>query len=292
MKPLLLTLTLAMAIATQKAGGKYNLISNWSQLPTGIEWGPVAGVATDGSGNVYAFRRAEVPVIEVDARGRFVRSFGDKMFSKPHGIRFDSRGSMWVTDQGPNNVVVKIDSQGRVEMTLGTKGQGGHGPAMFNGPTDVVVAPNGMIFVADGEFNHRIVKFSPDGKFIKQWGEKGSGPGQFLVPHALAMDSRGRIFVADRDNNRVQIFDQDGRFLEQWTQFGAPSGIYISNSDSLYVLSAAGTKGIFVGSARDGAVSEFIETTQNGLHLLAVDTNGSIYAAGLGGSGLLKFGNN
>jgi DNA-binding beta-propeller fold protein YncE len=295
MKPFMHVLALGAAVASLagagsvKAGEKYSLNGSWSQLPSGTEWGPVAGVATDAADNVFGFRRADAPVIEVDARGRFVRAFGDKMFSKPHGIRFDAKGSMWVTDQGPNNVVVKMDPKGQVTMTLGTRGQGGDGPDMFNGPTDVVVAQNGSIYVSDGEFNHRVVKFSPEGKFIRQWGEKGSGPGQFLVPHALAIDSRGRIFVADRDNNRLQIFDQDGKFLEQWTQFGAPSGIYISKSDMLYVLSASGKKGIFIASAGDGSLRDFIETTQNGLHLLAVAGKSNIYAAGLGGSGLLKF---
>jgi DNA-binding beta-propeller fold protein YncE len=196
---------------------------------------------------------------------------------------------MWVTDQGPNNLVQKLDSHGKVVLSLGKKGVGGDGPDTFNGPTDVVIAANGMIFVADGEFNHRVIKFSSAGKFVKQWGTKGDGPGQFLVPHALALDSRGRLFVADRDNKRIQIFDLDGTFLDQWTQFGSPSGIFITKNDTLYVLSASGKKGISIASARDGKVTDFIETPQNGLHLLAVDASGAIYAAGLGGSGLVKF---
>ena len=94
----------------------------------------------------------------------------------------------------------------------------GDGPTHFNGPTDVVVAANGNVFVSDGHetmSNNRIVKLAADGTFIKEWGGTGSEPGQFLVPHALALDSQGRLFVADRDNNRIQIFDQDGNFLER-----------------------------------------------------------------------------
>ena len=78
-------------------------------------------------------------------------------------------------------------------MTLGKAGVAGDGPDTFNRPCDVVTAPNGDIFVADGhggDSNARIVKFSKDGKFIKAWGRKGSGPGEFDTPHAIAMDSK------------------------------------------------------------------------------------------------------
>ena len=105
-------------------------------------------------------------------------------------------------------------------------------------PRVLYVAPSGDIFVADGHggnTNARIVKFSPDGKFIKTWGTKGSAPGEFDVPHTLAMDSRGRLFVGDRQNNRIQIFDQDGNFLDQWLQFSRPSGVYIDKHDIIYV---------------------------------------------------------
>jgi hypothetical protein len=80
-------------------------------------------------------------------------------------------------------------------MTLGKAGVAGSSDGEFNQPTDVVTAPNGDIFVADGHvpgyFNSRIVKFTADGKFIKSWGMRGSGPGEFEGAHALAFDSQG-----------------------------------------------------------------------------------------------------
>ena len=102
----------------------------------------------------------------------------------------------------------------------------------------VLIAPNGDVFVADGHggnTNARIVKFSPDGKFIKAWGKKGSAPGGFDTPHTLAMDSQGRLFVGDRQNNRIQIFDQDGNFIDQLFQFSRPSGVFIDAGDTIYV---------------------------------------------------------
>ena len=103
-------------------------------------------------------------------------------------------------------------------MTLGKAGVSGSGPDLFDQPTDVVVAPNGDIFVTDSHRNgknNRVVKFSKDGKFIKEWGTKGSGPGEISEPHTIAMDSRGRLFVGDRENNRIQIFDQDGTYIDR-----------------------------------------------------------------------------
>jgi DNA-binding beta-propeller fold protein YncE len=105
-------------------------------------------------------------------------------------------------------------------------------------PSSVLVAPNGDIFVGDGhggESNNRIVKFDKTGKYIKEWGTKGSGPGQFDTPHALAMDSQGRLFVGNRNNNRVDIFDPEGKFIASWPQFSRPSGVYIDAKDTIYV---------------------------------------------------------
>jgi sugar lactone lactonase YvrE len=161
-------------------------------------------------------------------------------------------------------------------MTLGTAGAAGGGPDHFNEPSDVVVARNGDIFIADGhsgqnasvspDYVTRIVKFSKDGKFIKAWGKLGSGPGEFKNPHALAFDSRGRLFVADRGNMRLQIFDQDGKFLYEWKQFGSPSGLYIDKNDRMYVADADSgarnhpgwKRGIRIGSAKDGKVTAFV----------------------------------
>ena len=138
-----------------------------------------------------------------------------------------------MADNGSHQVF-KLDQNGKILLTLGKKGVAGPGLDEFDAPTEVAIAPNGDIFVADGHTggglaigNARIMKFDKNGKFLKTWGKKGMGPGEFDVLHTLAFDSRGRLFVGDRQNNRIQIFDQDGKFIAQWFQFGRPSGIYI-----------------------------------------------------------------
>jgi DNA-binding beta-propeller fold protein YncE len=186
--------------------------------------------------------------------------------------------------------VFKLDQNGRVLLTLGKKNQKGATKDLFDTPTDVAVAENGDIFVADGHDGGgtaagvaRIVKFDASGRFLTTWGKKGIGPGEFDVVHSLALDSRGRLFVADRQNNRIQVFEGQGTFIAQWLQFGRPSAIHIDRrTDTIYVadsesrdartntgrnaLSAATgygfnlgvRRGVRIGSARDGTVTTFI----------------------------------
>jgi sugar lactone lactonase YvrE len=197
-----------------------------------------------------------------------------------------------------------------VLLTLGKPGVTGDGPDTFNQPNAVAIAPNGDIFVSDGHNanrgNARVIKFTKDGKFIKQWGGHGSGPGQFECPHTLAFDSQGRLFVGDRANNRIQIFDQDGKFLAEWKQFSRPSGIYIDRNDVIYVTDSesaeGGTyaphpgwkRGIRVGSARDGKVIAFIPDPAPGgatsaAEGVAADAQGVIYGAEVGPKDVKKY---
>jgi DNA-binding beta-propeller fold protein YncE len=207
----------------------------------------------------------------------------------------DARGG-----SGKGHQVFKFSLDGRILMTLGRAGESGSGPDRFDQPTDVVVAPDGAIFVTDSHRNgrnNRVVKFDPRGRFITEWGRKGSGPGEMSEPHTIAMDSQGRLFVGDRENNRIQIFDQDGRHLGEWRQFGRPSGIFITPDDTIYVADSESgpdtgahelpgiRKGIRIGSARDGSVTAFIEDLEStapdhsGAEGVGVDAQGNVYGA-------------
>jgi sugar lactone lactonase YvrE len=241
-----------------------------------------------------------------------LRAIGAGLFAWPHGLYVDADGNVWIADarggEGKGHQVIKMSPTGDVLMRLGEAGVPGADSTHFNGPTAVVVARNGDIFIADGhelDSNNRIVKLGSDGTVIASWGGSGSAPGQFLVPHALALDSRGRLFVADRDNNRIQIFDQDGKFLDAWTQFGRPSGIFIDASDTLYVSDNQSNaernpgvpRGIRIGSARDGVVTAFIpdpdfdpaNAPETSAHGIGVDAAGNIYGAEVGAETVKKY---
>lgn len=290
----------------------YREVDNWAQLPAGMKWGQVISVDGDTAGNVWVFHRGEPPLLEFDSSGKLLKSFGQGMFVQSHGLFLDRDGNIWVTDgrakDGKGQQVFKFSPDGKVLMTLGKAGVSGDGPDTFNGPSDVAIASNGDIFVADGHggnTNARVVKFSKDGTFIKAWGKKGSAPGEFNIPHTIAIDSRGRVFVGDRGNNRIQIFDQEGKFLEEWKQFGRPSGIFIAKDDTMYVIDSESNtarnpgfkRGIWIGSAKDGAIKAFIPsnepnpdtTTILGAEGVGVDAKGDIYAAEVGRQTLTKY---
>ncbi len=244
------------------------------------------------------------PVMEFDSTGKVQRQFGKGLFVYPHGMFVDRDGNVWATDlqtnfnrpfvMGTNNrmpdapkgtkpagaVVMKFSHDGKLLMTLGTPGVSGNDASHFSQPSDVLVARNGDIFVADGHdtqpSNHRIVKFDKTGKFIKAWDACGTATNLPLskidCTHSLAMDSQGRLFVANRGNSRISIFDQDGKWLADWTQFGKPSGLYIDKNDTLYAADSesdvtegnAFIRGIHIGSAKTGQVTGFLpDTWQN-----------------------------
>ena len=198
-------------------------------------------------------------------------------------------------------------------MTLGKAGVAGNPPEALTEPNDVVTAPNGDIYVAEGHSGQnnnappdtvaRISKFTKDGKFIKSWGKLGSGPGEFRTPHSLAFDSRGRLFVADRGNVRIQIFDQEGKFLDDWKQFSRPSGIYIDKNDMLYSVDSESSaanhpgwkRGMRIGSAKDGTVTYFIpdpDTNATGTSAaegVVSDARGNVYGAEVGPKAVKKY---
>lgn len=307
----------------------YQTIENWAKLPAGRTWGSTSAVDIDRDGkSVWVAERCGAntcagsslpPILKFDPSGNLVRSFGANMFIFPHGICVDQDGNVWVTDgqgrDGKGHQVFKFSPEGKVLMTLGKAGVAGDGPDAFNQPDDVAIAKNGDIFVSDGHTpgmgNARIVKFSKEGKFIKQWGKHGSGPGEFEVPHALAFDSKGRLFVGDRANNRIQIFDQDGNFIAEWKQFSRPSGLYIDKHDILYVTDSESTdrdgyghnpgwkRGIRVGSARTGVVTAFIPDPQMSVNGalpatsaaegVAADAKGAIYGAEVGPKDIKRY---
>src|SRR5262249_41026343 len=135
--------------------------------------------------------------------------------------------NVWVTDLG-YHLVMQFDPQGKLLLTLGTKGKRGETKDRFNKPADVAFGSAGEVYVADGYGNSRVVKFSKTGQYLREWGKKGKGEGESRLPHAIRVDAQGRVYVGDRENNRVQVFDGDGKFLAQWRATGAPYGLFLA----------------------------------------------------------------
>ena len=272
------------------ADATYQLVENWAQLPPGTKWSQAISVDMDSHGTIYVFHRDDaMPIRAFDGNGRFLRSWGEGMFTVPHFLRTDPHDNIWATDRGAHQIF-KFSAEGKLLMTLGQNGLNGDNESKdaLNGPADVVIAPDGSIFIADGQSsNTRIVKYSKDGKFVKYWGGKGTEPGKFDVPHSIAMDSTGRLYVADRRNNRIQLFDQDGTYLDQWTHFGTPEGLFITRDDMLYVVD--GRNALRIASTRDGKIVDRLEGLSEPT-AVAVDTQGAVYITeSLWGATVKKF---
>jgi streptogramin lyase len=311
------TLATPSAVEQSVTSNPYRPTYGWGELPAGRAWGSTSVVDIAADGNIWVAERCGAntcvgskadPVLLFDKAGKLIRSFGAGLIAWPHGIDVDHEGNVWIADawaQGATEVghtVLKFSPEGKLLLTIGEPGVAGDPPKHLARPSDVLVTPNGEIFIAEAhdQSRSRITKWSATGTHLETWGEEGYGPKQFRDPHALAMDSQGRIFVGDRFNNRIQIFDQKGTFIAIWTQFGRPSGIFIDRDDRIYVAdsesspaedkymgmrNAGWEKGIRVGSARTGWVEHFLPDDRanvmgySGPEGVAVDSDGNIYGA-------------
>jgi DNA-binding beta-propeller fold protein YncE len=301
----------------------YRTVRDWGKPPGGSPWAAVTAVEMARDGGIYVIHRcsgnscagrSEPPILKFDKSGKLLKSWGEGMFVFPHGATVDAQGNLWVTDQqtqnGKGGQVFKFSPEGKVLMALGKAGVASAEPGFFDEPTDVLVSPSGDIFVTEGHSggtvgNHRVSKFSKDGKFIKSWGKLGTGNMELDSPHTIAMDSRGRLFVGDRGNNRIFIYSQDGKLLDTWLQFSRASGIFIDKNDIIYVAdSESGSiepsrpewqRGIRIGNARTGEVTHFIpdpvKDTRNtsAAEGVAVDSRGIIYGAEVGPRALKRY---
>ena len=316
-----------------------NVTRNWGQLPAGRQWGTTAGIDIDPTdGNVVAYERCGAgasggagggpvdcetngvdPIFKFDRKtGAVLANFGKGVMVTPHGISVDKDGNVWVADFSGNKAgtkghqVHKFSPKGEKLMSLGTAGKPGNADGQFNQPNDVVVGPDGSIYVADGHdaqgmitaqavadglargATSRISKFTPDGKFIKSWGTIGVKHGQFRTPHALMFDAKGRLWVADRGNHRIEIFDQEGNYLESRYQFSRPSGFFIKG-DLLYVIDSESTPfnhpnwhdGVRIGPVDEDRVTGYIPPFEREDRVyqgvagegIAVDADGTVFAA-------------
>jgi DNA-binding beta-propeller fold protein YncE len=279
----------------------YVVVPNPITLPAGTTMGASASVTFDAKGHLLVLTRGAQPFFEFDENGKFIRAFGDGLFTRAHGVRLDTDGNIWATDVGAH-VVYKLNPQGQVLLTLGTKGEAGEwneaaGSRKLNQPNDVAIARNGDLFVVQGHTpgprgDARVLKFDKTGKFIKSWGGKGKGPGQFEVAHGIAIDATGLLWVADRENQRIQIFDADGTFVRENKYAGLPcsldigrQNIYMVNGFAGQILQLDLNGKVLAATGKAGTgPGEFGEA-----HFIAVSPKGEIYVADSVNSALLKF---
>ena len=215
-----------MATTMGQGQFRYEVVGDWGKLPDGWELNDVAAVAVDKKDQVYIFNRGAHPMIVFDRQGNFLRSWGEGLFKRAHGVHIGPDEHLYCTDDG-DHTVRKCTLEGKVVLTIGIPGE----PAPyvsgepFNRCTHTALSPRGDIFVSDGYGNARVHKYSPDGKLLLSWGEPGCDPGQFNIQHNICADPDGWVYVADRENHRVQVFDANGKYQTQWNNMHRPCGL-------------------------------------------------------------------
>lgn len=224
----------------------------WPIFPDGEMLGQATGVDLDSKGRVHVFHRAgrmwsgetfptepiarpTIAIFDSDT-GQRLAVWGERRFIMPHGLTIDGSDNVWVTDVGLHQVL-KFSPDGTLLLTVGEAGVAGADSTHFNMPTDVAVLADGSFYVSDGYGNSRVVKFSPDGTFQREWGRKGSLAGEFDTPHSIAVDPEGLVYVADRGNSRVQVFAPDGTYRAEWKSetLGRPYAVAICDESALVV---------------------------------------------------------
>lgn len=269
----------------------YQAVETGLTLPDGIKLGASSSVAFDAQGHMWVFNRGEHPLMEFDGQGKYLRSMGEGMYNRAHGMRIAPDGGIWTTDvQG--HTVRKMNTKGEVLITLGTRGQPGVWDEAANTrllyePADIGFAPNGDVFVVQGHGrgDGRVLRFDKTGKFITSWGGKGSAPGQFDQPHSIIVNAQNQVLVGDRENRRVQVFDMDGKFITSWKFNGLPCGLLIGPDRQLYL--ATGFSGQILRLDSNGKAVAMMGQPGPGptlgnfgeAHYMAIAPNSDIYVA-------------
>jgi sugar lactone lactonase YvrE len=255
-------------------------------------------------------RRYHHTIFVVDGSGKLVQDWPhlNKMFEMkcgrgPHKIKmspYDPDKHVWIIDD-QLHVIYKFTYDGKLVMTLGTKGQRGREAGkLFDRPTDIDWLPDGTFFISDGYGGTRVAKFDKDGKFLMDWGTppkdpKNPGPNEWNTVHSIAVSKDRKLYVVDRGHRRFQIFDENGKFLDMFPT-GVRSSPYfhlITRDQTLWV-SDGGTqrilkydlngKYLYGWGGPGGQAGQFA-----GPHQFSVDQEGNLYVAEVFNGRVQKF---
>lgn len=285
---------------TDSGGSPLKPVAGWPSLPATITLDRVVGVGLSSHGLIYVAHRGTHPLLCFNPDGTLRGEIGaehqkqtiayDRRGPVPipiatrtwlHGLSVDSWDNVWITDVG-RHLVMKFDPTGRLVLTLGVDGEAGCDATHFDQPTHVAVVPTGEIFVTDGYGNSRIMKFTAEGKYLLEWGRRGTAPGEFHTPHVITPGRDGMLYMTDRENDRVQVFDQAGSVQAVWEGLHSVDGLYAAPDGFIY--GSSGIDNAVLRFDRGGRVLDVWATP--GMfqypHGIAVDAKGAIYTADTG----------
>jgi hypothetical protein len=238
----------------------YEAIHDWGELPASIKYGNTHGVVEDSQGNIYihhtVYKDSESPdtMVVFDAKGKFVRSWGKEFRGVAHGLHIRKEGStefLYLTVNAANARLNPQPEMSAVVLKTTTKGEivwkiqgpppdidaykpGPDGKAKAYNPTNVAIAPNGDVYVADGYGSSYVNQYNSKAEYIRTFGGRGAEAGQLAEPHGIWMDMRTSnpiLVVADRRNHRLQRFTLDGKHVDFIQGFRLPCHFYEHKGD-------------------------------------------------------------
>jgi len=254
-------------------------------LSPALEIGSVPAVAGDADGNLYIIQRNPEldAIIVTDRRGQVLRSFGRGLFEYAHSVRLDPDGNVWAVD-AMTSMVYKFSPAGDRLLTISV-GDVPDITRIQRASADIAFGPGGLVYVADGYANGRIVVFDAAGRKVREWGERGRGPGQFNLPHGVAVGPDGTVYVCDRENGRIQLFTPEGEYLREWHYGGRILSLAFSPGGELFV--SVEPKGVSMTESYVMRVDlddgRFTGKVKAFGHQLAVGGDGSLLPAALTG---------
>lgn len=253
------------------------------KITPALRLGVISASVADKDGNIYVYHRPrkdtlQDPIVVVDSKGGFLRSFGKGLDPMPHGIEIDPAGNLWTVD-AHTSIVRKLTPQGDLLLEVSV-GDIPFPDKLFCGAIGVAFRKDGNFYVGDGYCNARVVEYNAGGRKVREWGRKGTGPGEFNLVHDISADDDGTIYVADRENGRVQWFDPDGRYLGEKRFGGQLFSVAIGPDGMVYV----GAKARVTAGDRvpdniykfDPATGDIIGRIEVVAHQLTVGRDGSI----------------
>jgi DNA-binding beta-propeller fold protein YncE len=200
---------------------------------------------------VYVADAGNDQIDKLSPQGQVIATFGSYgsdpgKFNYPSGIALDGAGNIYVADE-ENHRIQKLSPSGD---PIAQWGEEGLTLGQLRGPNGIALGPDGTIYVSDwgdADFTDRVIKISPSGQFLAQWGgAQGNALGQFNTPADITQDGRGDLFVAEGGVPRIQeLSATDGRPLASiGTQgsgpgqfdFGDPTGLVADGHGNLYVV--------------------------------------------------------
>ena len=262
-------------------------------LPPGYDGTAASiGMSTQkGQGRVY-----RNVIFVVDGTGKMIEAWSqwDSLFARTdqavgvHRIRispYDKERRVWVIDESAHQIHVFSNDGKKLIMSLGEKNVPGADATHFNQPQDVAFMPDGRVLVGDGLANTRVVVLDAQGKFVSEFGTKGTAPGQFMTVHGVTVAADGTVFVVDRDGRQVSLFKEKGKTFEPiavWKGFELPLDVVAIGND-VWVSDLGKPK--VIKFDRDGKrlYTWLWPTDGRGgfreMHTMVTDADGNLYGA-------------